>query len=168
MALTDLTGRNRQVVQVLRERDRQSRISGASKTHRRRVGTNLNRLEMFGLAEKPKPKWVFLALFEEPPSPVDSIAAGTGGSGFQTSTQQRPTTPIRRPKPRNRCWPRWRWTRRWMRWWRGTAQSARVYRRLVAELPEAVRLALEPITRRWWVLTIDHPRAKAEPTYEPC
>ena len=163
MALTDLTDRNRQVVQVLRERKIASRVEISDCLKRLtadQVSTNLNRLELFGLVEKPESRngcvWAItpagLALFDEPQPSADSESTPApveAGPDIDPATPDDADFSPETPEPLlaqmaldaevdavvARLWlpsiP---------------AQSARVYRRLVAELPEAVRLALDPIT----------------------
>lgn len=162
MTLTDLTERNRMVLQVLRERKVANRVEIGDCLKRLtydQVSTNLNRLEMFGLAEKPENQsgraWAItpagLALFEEtppadsesPPEPVEACPA------LDPATPDDADSPPETPEPLlaqialdaevDAVVAR-------LRLPSIPAQAARVYRRLVEALPDAVRLALEPIT----------------------
>lgn len=162
ITLAGLTDRNRQVLQVLREHHVASRTVIANclkKLTADQISTSLNRLEVFGLVEKPEGRvgagWAItadgLALFNEspvpapesPPKPVEA------GPDPDPATLDDADPPPETPDPLlaqmaldaevDAVVARLRLSSI-------PAQSARVYRRLVAALPEAVRRALEPIT----------------------
>lgn len=175
MTLAGLSARNRQVLQVLRERQAANRkeIAHASQgLDADQISSVLNRLEAFGFVDRPKHRasmaWTItaagLALFgEAPPAPSDpapnlddewddeEISMKTNPLVMESHEPivAAPGVPPQTPAPllaqreldeamdtlvarlRAPVIP---------------AQSARVYRRLVAALPDPVRAALEPIT----------------------
>lgn len=172
MTLDELSERNRMVLQVLRERKAASRgeISEyLKKLSADQVSSVLSRLDAFGFAEKSESAagscWMItqagLALFGDPvppppESPPDSAEANEEDPpAFVVDYELPPEAVIDDDQPPATPDPMMEQMEldaavdsvvARLRLPTIPAQSARVYRRLVAALPEAVRLALEPIT----------------------
>ncbi len=165
MTLTDLSERNRKVLQVLRElrvasrSEIAGRINGGIKPNQ--ISSVLSRLDAFGYVEKPEDRngacWTLSksgwALFGETPP----LKAQIENDPHSVTQEEKPIveTPSDYDLPSQIIDPilssmevdvaldavllR-------LRLPQIPAQATRIYRRLIAELPEPVRQALEPIT----------------------